>query len=169
MIESVYWCGGHSLSINAMACFILVKLQQWRMLGLIQQPFRYRFAGYVLVVWKGRMLRPLVGLWAWLNMLRNLPKVIVMDVVYGFGSTSILRSHRVKVGYWICEILKHNGSHLNINACLFSTIGVGSWSMMGWNEAICKWSRYFTNGRTTIWGLDVCHHREVWCTRCCEE
>ena len=36
-------------------------------------------------------------------------------------------------------------------------------------EAMGELSRYFTEERTTIWGLDACHHREVSSTPYCEE
>ena len=39
--------------------------------------------------------------------------------------------------------------------------GVGSWTMMRRIEAIGELSRYLTEERTTIWGLDACHHREI--------
>ena len=65
---------------------------------MIPHPFGYRIVGYRLDVWQGRMLRPLEALWARLNALRNLPNVIVVDIVCESKSISILRNHYVKVG-----------------------------------------------------------------------
>ena len=40
---------------------------------------------------------------------------------------------------------------------------------IGRTEAMGEQSRYFIEERTTIWGLDACHHREVSSTPYCEE